>query len=468
MRQKSKKRLLLFAWALLSLLSAALLLHAQRQGEHDIRSAFENRAGVAARLAGTYVGDLLDQERRVAARELAGARVSSRDLAGVTNLFGYEAAVLLDANGRALRLAPAKASLVGQDLTKVYPHLRAAAAGLTAVSKVVPSAAEGIPIVAFATPFESARGRRVFSGAFDVETTPIGAYLRNATPLKNSNVYLLDQDGSIVVSNRKDLGGLKTVAQADPELARGLARSTADDTRDGYQYASRPVAGAPWRVVISVPKAQLFQPMQGFSRYVPWMLWSGFMLGGLACALLVANLIASRAKLSEANDGLDRLARIDPLTGLYNRRQLQDLLDAAIANANRYGQSLAVLMIDVDHFKQINDSRGHEAGDEVLRFVAERVRESLRTGDEVGRWGGEEFLAVLHSTDRSEAEVVAERVRAAVSSAAVVVGDQLVPVSVSIGAAARLDEQADTLVHDADTAMYAAKAAGRDGVRVAH
>lgn len=167
----------------------------------------------------------------------------------------------------------------------------------------------------------------------------------------------------------------------------------------------------------------------------------------------------------EANANLDRLARIDALTGLYNRRQVQDSLTAAASNADRYAQALSVLMIDVDHFKQIND--GHDVGDEALRLLAEVVRNTLRAGDLVGRWGGEEFLAILPSTDIGKAERGAERVRESVSSMPVVVGDQLVPVSVSIGAAASTGDESDALVAEADAAMYAAKAFGRNAVRVA-
>ena len=387
------------------------------------------------------------------------------DFASVTNLFGYEAAVLLDARGRVLRVAPAKARLIGQDLTRKYAHLRAAATGRTAVSRVVPSAAKGIPIVAFATPFESAQGRRVFSGAFDVRTTPIGAYLRKATPLEGARVYLYDSAGTIVASSRSDLVGLKTLAQADPELARAVTRATAGQTGAGYQYSSRSVAGAPWRLVIAVPAAKLFEPIAGSRRYLPWLLWAAAVLGGLACSLLVGNLISSRIKLRDANRSLDQLARIDALTGLYNRRQAQASLGEASANAGRYEQPLSVLMIDIDHFKQINDDYGHETGDAALRLIADVMGTTLRAGDVLGRWGGEEFLAILPSTGRSGATRVAERVREAVSSTPIVVGDQLISLSISIGVAVHSGQTNDALVAAADSAMYAAKAGGRDRVQ---
>lgn len=197
------------------------------------------------------------------------------------------------------------------------------------------------------------------------------------------------------------------------------------------------------------------------------ILWAGFALGGLACALLVADLITSRSRLRSANTDLDRLARVDALTGLYNRRQAQESLSAAVANADRYGQELSVLMIDVDRFKEINDRFGHDAGDEALRLIAKAVGKTLRAGDLVGRWGGEELLAILPSTGSDQAARVAERVRESIASLAVVVGAQLIPVSASIGVVARADHGAEALVSEADKAMYAAKTSGRNAVRSA-
>lgn len=461
------RRFLLVSWAFVCAVTAVLLLAAQRQSVADITRVFEDRAEIAARLTETYARDLLDQERRVATRELSSPRISDRNFGGVTNLFGYEAAVLLDDDGRVLRVTPAAPALLGKNLTKKYAHLREAAAGRTAVSKVVPSAAKGVPIVAFAIPFETKQGRRVFSGAFDVRTTPIGAYLRNATPLKGARVYLYDSDGTVVASNRRDLVGVASLAQADPDLARGRTRS--DRTHDvaGQQYVSRAIAGTPWRLMFSVPKAQLFQPINGSRRSLPWLLWSVAALGGFTCALLVGNLLSSRRKLSDANETLDRVAHVDPLTGVCNRRQTQHRLDEALANPGCDEKVVSVLMIDVDHFKQINDAHGHEIGDEALRLVADVVGKTLRADDMLGRWGGEEFLAIVSSSDPGVPVRIAERVREAIVSTPFVVADQLVSLSVSIGVATHGEEPANALVAAADRAMYAAKTDGRDRVRVA-
>ncbi len=463
MRPNRSRALLLVAWALLSVLSAGLLHNSQVDEERDLKQRFENRTEVAANFTRTYVAELIAQERSVAERELS----VGRDLEHVSKLFGNEAAVLLDSRGRALQVVPAAPSLIGRDLAARYDHLRAATDGRRAVSNVVPSAANGTPVVAFATPFASKHGRRVFSGAFDIATTPIGAFLRNATALKGARVYLIDSAGQVVASNRRQTEGLFKLSQTDPELAEGLSDSPSSRTSGDYEYSSERVGDTPWRLVMSVPAAQLFEPLHGIGHYIPWLLWGGFVLGALACVLLVAYLVQSRRELSSANERLDRLALVDDLTGLPNRRQAQVTLDAAISSAARHDQPLSVLMIDIDCFKEINDSRGHEAGDEVLGAVARAISGALRAEDLVGRWGGEEFLAILPDTNLDGVARVGERVRDAVAGTPVAIGDELVAVTVSVGAAIRVDHDSDALVASADAAMYLAKAAGRNAVRTA-
>ena len=204
------------------------------------------------------------------------------DLRQVTSLFEYEAAALLDSRGRVLQVAPAAPSLMRRNLATRYDHLRAATAGHAAVSNVVPSAAKGIPVVAFATPFKARDGRRVFSGAFDIATTPVGAFLHHVTPLKGARVYLIDAAGLIVASNRNHARGFSRLATADPPLTDALAGSASGTTPSGYAYASERVRGTPWRLVLSVPAARLFQPLRGVGHYVPWVMWGGFVLGALA------------------------------------------------------------------------------------------------------------------------------------------------------------------------------------------
>ena len=169
---------------------------------------------------------------------------------------------------------------------------------------------------------------------------------------------------------------------------------------------------------------------------------------------------------------LRRLASSDPLTGVPNRRHFEERSAQIIAAREATGRSVAVLMLDVDHFKKINDAHGHPIGDEVLKVVARRCREALRERDLFARFGGEEFIALLAAPTADEVPATAERLRNAVSGAPVHVGGLRIDVTVSVGGAmgealpgsdARLLEQ---LVARADEALYEAKADGRNRVRI--
>jgi two-component system, cell cycle response regulator len=162
---------------------------------------------------------------------------------------------------------------------------------------------------------------------------------------------------------------------------------------------------------------------------------------------------------------LERLAYYDELTGLPNRRSVLRQLDALLSRGRRHGHALAVLMVDADHFKAVNDRHGHAAGDEALRALADRMRERLRAEDVIGRFGGEEFVIGLADAGAVGAAGVAEDVRAAVGERPMTIaGDQLT-LTVSVGWAAWQDENLGQLIARADGALYEAKAAGRDCVR---
>ena len=168
----------------------------------------------------------------------------------------------------------------------------------------------------------------------------------------------------------------------------------------------------------------------------------------------------SERKMFEAE--LTRLAVTDPLTGLWNRRHTGELLSADLAQAQRHGQALTLLMIDVDNFKSINDTHGHQTGDRVLVEVATRLREEIRSTDVVGRWGGEEFVVLLRYCGLRDAVATAEKLRRRIAE---VPFDTLFSVSVSIGAAELQDnDDLASWIERADTALYAAKRAGRNTV----
>ncbi len=162
---------------------------------------------------------------------------------------------------------------------------------------------------------------------------------------------------------------------------------------------------------------------------------------------------------------LEDLAYRDELTELPNRRGASRQIDVLLSRARRHGHQLALLLIDADRFKRVNDEHGHAAGDVVLREIAARLRERVRREDIVGRWGGEEFVIALPETTPDGAAAVAESLREAIAGTPIEAGDDLrLGVTVSIGVAAWTGQELEELVDRADRALYAAKAAGRDRV----
>jgi diguanylate cyclase (GGDEF)-like protein len=163
---------------------------------------------------------------------------------------------------------------------------------------------------------------------------------------------------------------------------------------------------------------------------------------------------------------LDRAAHLDYLTGICNRRAIEDLARRAIAAARRHGMPMAIMIVDIDHFKRINDEHGHECGDIALVEAVRRLRESLRAEDLVGRLGGEEFVAVMPNTDGAAALAAAERVRAAFAEAPMHIGGHEIAVTITAGVAVLTaeDQLFSHLLRRADRAMYAGKNAGRNQV----
>lgn len=162
---------------------------------------------------------------------------------------------------------------------------------------------------------------------------------------------------------------------------------------------------------------------------------------------------------------LEKLALIDSLTGLPNRRYMEDNILSRQAELDRLGWSFGLLFMDIDHFKHVNDNYGHQLGDMVLQTVSRTLERNTRPYDVVGRWGGEEFLAVVVNVDPEGLWAVAERFRALVKRSTVSGPQGPVSVTISIGASmAEKDDTLETLVKRADANMYQSKKQGRDRV----
>jgi two-component system cell cycle response regulator len=159
---------------------------------------------------------------------------------------------------------------------------------------------------------------------------------------------------------------------------------------------------------------------------------------------------------------LEGLLFEDPLTGLSNRRFILTQLGGMVSAARRHGRPLTAAIVDIDHFKAINDTFGHHAGDEVLATVAGALRHRMRAEDQLGRLGGEEFLALLPDTDADSAAAAVEKLRAAVAGTVTTHEADELAVTVSIGWASWDGDSAEELLRRADEALYAAKEQGRD------
>ncbi|HBU06409.1 MAG TPA: hypothetical protein DEA95_07560, partial [Nitrospiraceae bacterium] len=160
----------------------------------------------------------------------------------------------------------------------------------------------------------------------------------------------------------------------------------------------------------------------------------------------------------------------DPLTGLWNHNEIRRILQQELARAEREGGCVSVIMADIDHFKSINDTYGHLAGDAVLRMSAKRMLSTVRSYDAMGRYGGEEFMVVLPACDRQYIAAAAERLRISINSSSMDTSEGMIPVAISLGVAASGKERrcdADAIVRAADSALYRAKNNGRNRVEFA-
>lgn len=247
------------------------------------------------------------------------------------------------------------------------------------------------------------------------------------------------------------------------------------------------VGGREWRVAITT------EGLESMPAYVPWLV----MGGGLAFTTLIGLLLLTNTRraralalvetktqeIADANQALTRAnaqlqasrvaaewhATTDELTGIRNRRFFGEALRAELARADREGISIGVLLLDIDHFKDVNDKYGHPAGDAVLRDVAERVLAEMRDYDNLARWGGEEFAVLLPGVERdSDLHSIGERVRRAVSAEPFANAGRRLAITVSLGGSrsAAGGTTPEEIMAAADQALYRAKHAGRNRVEL--
>lgn len=446
------------------------LAASQSSSRSSLSARLQARTELAAEFSSLYVNDLISRERREAMSWLASSTVSPGRLDRSAAGLGVSTAALIDQRATLLELTPGTSKLTGRRVSSRFTSLASGLTGAGGVSNAIRNGSGRGVIVAVEAPFRDASGgRRVLVGAYPVSQTPLDAYLDHMIVTPGRRVYLLDAHGAVIAGTAASTSGTNLM-RVEPRLATAIEHTLKGeyDGAHGVQdFVRTPVSGTPWQVVVAVPRAQLFAAVDGTA----WLAWggvAGFALAGLAAIMLVARLSRSRQRLVVLNRKLEQLAHIDPLTGLKNRRALEKSLEEALSAARRHEQELSLLLIDVDHFKALNDTHGHRAGDEVLRRLSDVLYGAMRAEDVIGRWGGEEFLVILPRTDGPGAIESAERLRSLMFELRVDAGKARdLALTVTVGVAQWGGESPEDLMDRADAALYAGKASGRNVVRSA-
>jgi len=425
----------------------------ESQSRSHILSMFRLRGTSSATFVSTFLAQQASRQRQAAGQYLSGRPVGRERLGMVVSAFGSGAAELLDSEGRLLDAVPTDVALTGKPIAQHYAYLAAAEQGRVAVSGVVRSAVPGASVVAVAVPFSTPGGRRVFSTAYRTSGSTLASFVDHTIAYRPHAVYLVDGAGNIIAASPRT--GVARLQELNPALVRSMTHSTLGAVSGAgtpSTFSVTDVPGTSWRVVIEVPNNLLFASIDGWTQTLPWLVFA--IVSVFAIALLVVF-----ARLTALSERMARSARTDPLTGLANRRALNEHLRRATARARRSGRPVSVLMIDLDRFKQTNDRYGHRAGDRVLRTVADCMREALRGEDIYGRWGGDEFFVLLPDTDEREAARTAERLCRQAGAADL--GDIGLPAGVplSIGVATRTSTSPEDIVQAADLNLYEQKAA---------
>ena len=285
--------------------------------------------------------------------------------------------------------------------------------------------------------------------------------LRNALDRTTDGVLLLDADLRVQFLNQKvrDYFGISTeAAAAHPtylELLRSGPQAEQHDVSAGRREDYAASRADAIRALDEPVRDKLLHDGRHIRIHCSVTANGGRMLNYCDVSDLIRN-----AKL------LEELATIDSLTGIYNRRHFMVSAEAEWSRFHRYHRPLSMLMVDIDHFKSINDRYGHAVGDEAIKFVALACKQDLRGSDMVGRVGGEEFALVLPETDRAQAAIVAERIRERVAAQFLSAHKVQFKTTISVGVAEATASMSgvDALLRSADLALYQAKANGRNRV----
>lgn len=277
-------------------------------------------------------------------------------------------------------------------------------------------------------------------------------------------VYFVDEKGRIVLVGEgeavpeNEIASRGALGKLMPEWSRRDVKTFEYDYRGQTRFLN----------VRFIPELDWFLLVEKEADRDLAQIRNALYLNILICIVITALvLIATWLTITHFQKRLEAMATTDRLTGVASRHAYDILMDQAVRDARRFNQPLSIIMIDVDHFKAINDSLGHIAGDRVLVGVANAIRVSLRSSDIICRWGGDEFLIALRNCDLFNAERLAQTIRQTVEGASFAMEGRRIRATVSIGVALlQAEDDMASFVADADSALYRAKAAGRNQVSV--
>lgn len=297
-----------------------------------------------------------------------------------------------------------------------------------------------------------------------VKLVAVTQLLKKYKDILNRNIYFVDSEGKIITSSNTAQQALKNFYSI-PEIKDTLKNIFAnkanffqytDDNDSSMLVNSNYVDELDSWLFIEHTEDQAL-------NIVNSVLSTRFLIN---ISSIILTLLLVILTVNHFHKQLRRLATTDRLTGISNRQIFDYTLRQSIEKYHRSRNSFSLLIVDIDHFKNVNDTLGHLSGDTVLKGVSSQIKSSIRAADDLCRWGGEEFTILAHNCELNSAAELAEKIRRNIENAPIAESDKIPPITVSIGVAAvQPEDSADSLLNRADTALYNAKESGRNCIR---
>jgi diguanylate cyclase (GGDEF)-like protein len=420
----------------------------------------------------------------------------------------YDELAVLDLDGQ--RLVSAGAEAVAGRLPKEW--VKQIQADENVIGEAYRDSKRDKPVMLIAVPIKSASGRLLGAMAGKLNFDSVHKILKDFAVGQTGGVHLITRDARVIVSSGA-LGALALTTRLPADAAkRLLASSDATASYAGHRGHTvigtiRPVSALGWAVVADIGRAEAYGRVSRQRNITLLMLAGLVLLVGLAAYVLaltvvrplerltagatqvgagdfnvavpvldygevgyltrtfntmVTHLRQGREELAAINVTLETLSVTDGLTGLYNHKHFLETLGNEVARAERLKHPLSILMIDVDNFKHYNDSFGHQIGDKLLTEIAALLKRATRNIDYAARYGGDEFVLMLHEIHAPDAMQLAERLRKSVAAATFEPGHHKVTVSIGVASYPEHGDRAQAVIESADAVLYEAKRGGRN------